>query len=180
MKFKYCPKCGALLEEKYSWDEGGVPYCPVDDTMYFDTPKPCIVAAVVRDNQILLLKQSYIFKDSKVLVSGYVSNGERVEDTVRREIKEETGIDVGDVKYLGSECLAEKEIVMLTFLARYEAGEINKSSEVEWVDWSNIEDALCEMREDEIGKNVVRKVLLEIGYSGEKAYRCDIQSGDCR
>lgn len=176
MKFKYCPKCGRKLVEKYSFDEGGVPYCEFDNIMYFDTPKPCIVVAVIKDDKILLLKQSYIFKNSKVLVSGYVTNGETVEETVCREVKEETGITAEVIKYLGSEYLASKEIIMLTFMARYVEGEINKSSEVEWVEWGQIEDALCEMKEDEIGKRVVRKVLKEIGYTGEKAYRCEIKN----
>lgn len=177
MKFKYCPLCGKILEEKYSWDEGGVPYCSADNIMYFDTPKPCVVVAVIKEDKILLLKQSYIFKNSKVLVSGYVTNGETVEETVYREVKEETGIMVGDIKYLGSDYLASKEILMLTYMAKYIEGEINKSSEVEWVDWSHIEDALCEMTEDEIGKKVVRKVLKEIDYKGKRAYRCE--SGNC-
>lgn len=173
MKFKFCPKCGAKLIEKYSWDEGGVPYCPVDDMMYFDTPKPCVIVAVIKNDKILLLRQSYIFKDSKVLVSGYVCNGESVEETVYREVKEETGVTVDDIKYLGSEYLSSKEIIMLTFMARYIDGEIKKSSEVEWVDWSYLENALCEMNEDEIGKRVVRKVLKELDYRGEKAFRCE-------
>ena len=162
MKFIYCPLCGGELVDKYSWDEGSVPYCPVDDIMYFETPKPCIVVAVMKGKEILLLKQSYIFKNSKVLVSGYVSNGETVEETVYREVKEETGITVGDIKYLGSEYLDSKEIIMLTFMAKYVDGEINKSSEVEWVEWENIDDALSQMTEDEIGKRVVRKLLREI------------------
>lgn len=162
MKFIYCPICGGKLIDKNSWDEGAVPYCPVDDVMYFDTPKPCVVVAVIKGKEILLLKQSYIFKNSKVLVSGYVTNGENVEDTVYREVKEETGITVGDIKYLGSDYLDSKEIIMLTFSALYVEGEINKSSEVEWANWENIDDALSEMSEDEIGKRVVRKILKEI------------------
>lgn len=176
MKYKYCPICGRELEEKYSYDEGGVPYCPVDDIMYFDTPKPCIIVAVVKNDKILLLKQSYIFKNSKVLVSGYVTSGEIIEDTVLREVKEETGITVKDPKYLGSYYLASRDIIMLTFMAQYVDGEIVKSDEVEWVDWSKIEDALCEMSEDEIGKNVVKQVLKEIGYEGKEAYRCEDKS----
>ena len=76
MKYNFCPKCGNKLVEKYSWDEGGVPYCIKDDIMFFDTPKPCIMVAVIKEDKILLLKQSYIYKNSKVLISGYVSNGE--------------------------------------------------------------------------------------------------------
>jgi NAD+ diphosphatase len=176
LKFKYCPLCGRELIEKYSWDEGGVPYCPVDDIMYFDTPKPCIVVAVMKGKEILLLKQSYIFKNSKVLVSGYVTNGESVEETVYREVKEETGVTVDDIKYLGSEYLASKEIIMLTFMAKYVEGEINKSSEVDWVDWGNIDDALSEMSEDEIGKRVVRKLLKEIEYKEKGTSNHEIDS----
>lgn len=178
MKFEYCPICGGKLEEKFSYDEGGVPYCPKDDIMYFDTPTPCVIVAVVKDDKILLLKQSYIFKHSKVLVSGYVTNGEIVEETVLREVKEETGIIVKEPKYLGSYYLSSREIIMLTFMVKYESGDIIKSDEVEWVDWSNLEDALCEMCEDEIGKSVVRKVLENIGYKDKKAYRCD--DGSCK
>ena len=161
MKYNFCPKCGNKLVEKYSWDEGGVPYCIKDDIMFFDTPKPCIMVAVIKEDKILLLKQSYIYKNSKVLISGYVSNGERAEETVR-EVKEETGISVNNVKYLGSECLDSKEIIMLTFMASYAGGEINKSQEVEDVQWILLEDALGEMKEDQIGKRVVNKVLKEI------------------
>lgn len=163
MKFNYCPNCGKKLNIKYSYDEGGVPYCSEDNILFFDTPKPCVIVAVLKGEEILLLKQSYIFKDSKVLVSGYVTSGETVEETVAREVKEETGITVDNIKYLGSEFLASKDILMLTFMARYVEGEINKSSEVEGVEWGKLESAICEMREDEIGKRIVMKVFKEIG-----------------
>lgn len=174
MIYNFCPICGKELIMRDSWDEGEVPYCPVDDIMYFNLPKPCVVVAVVRNHQILLMKQSYTFKNSKVLVSGYVTTGENVEDTVIREVKEETGITINNLKYLGSDVVPAAELLMLTFMADYVEGEITKSNEVEWVDWSNLDDALCEMKEDEVGKRVVRKVLDQIGYAGNHAYRCDI------
>ena len=162
MIFEYCPKCGKKLIEKYSWDEGGVPYCPNDDMMYFDIPKPCIVVAVIREDKILLLKQSYIYKDSKVLLSGYVTNGENIEQTVVREVKEETGINVDSLKYLGSDYVHEKELLMITFMAKYVSGEITPSLEVEWAEWCVIEDAINEMSEDKIGINIVKKVIKEL------------------
>jgi NAD+ diphosphatase len=54
MKFNFCPKCGTKLIMRNSWDEGEVPYCPVCNTMYFDLPKPCVVVAVIKDQEILL------------------------------------------------------------------------------------------------------------------------------
>lgn len=162
MKFNYCPKCGSKLEIKDSWDEGGVPYCPVDEIMYFDTPKPCIVVAIIKEKEILLLKQNYTFENSKVLLSGYVTNGENVEETVHREVKEEAGLTIKDLKYLGSDYLASKEIVMLTFMAVYDSGEILKSPEVDSCEWISLDTALEEMNEDEIGKKIVKKVLAEL------------------
>lgn len=159
MKYKFCPLCGNELEEKYSWDEGGVPYCFKDNVMFFDTPKPCIMVAIVKGDEILLLKQSYIFENSKVLLSGYVSNNESAEEAVIREVKEEAGIDIKNLKYLGSDYVKDKEILMITFMAEYSEGEIEKSTEVEGIGWIKLCEALDQMKEDKIGTRVVRKLI---------------------
>lgn len=159
MKYKFCPLCGSKLEEKYSWDEGGVPYCSRDDVMFFDTPKPCIMVAIVKEDEILLLKQSYIFKNSKVLLSGYVSNNESAEEAVIREVKEEAGINIKNLQYLGSDYVKDKEILMITFMAEYLEGEIEKSTEVEGIGWIKLSEALEEMKEDKIGTRVVKKLI---------------------
>lgn len=159
MKYKFCPLCGRGLEEKYSWDEGGVPYCPHDDVMFFDTPKPCIMVAIIKDDEILLLKQSYIYKNSKVLLTGYVDNNETAEEAVYREVKEEAGIDINNITYVGSDYVKDKEILMITFMADFVSGKINKSDEVEGMGWSKLADALDEMKEDIIGTKVVKRVL---------------------
>ncbi|MBU6136885.1 NAD(+) diphosphatase [Clostridium tertium] len=159
MKYKFCPLCGRGLEEKYSWDEGGVPYCSHDDVMFFDTPKPCIMVAIIKDDEILLLKQSYIYKNSKVLLTGYVDNNETAEEAVYREVKEEAGIDINNITYVGSDYVKDKEILMITFMADFVSGKINKSDEVESMGWSKLADALDEMKEDIIGTKVVKRVL---------------------
>lgn len=159
MKYKFCPKCGRELEMFNCWDEGEVPYCPVDDILYFDTPRPCIVVGVVKDDEILLLKQSYIYKNSKVLISGYVDQNEYAEDTVYREVLEETGIETKNAKYLGSDFVEGKELLMITFMAEYKSGEIKKSDEVEGIGWVKIDEALSQMKEDKIGTKVVKKII---------------------
>ncbi|MGL5649711.1 MAG: NAD(+) diphosphatase [Clostridium sp.] len=159
MKFKYCPICGNELEEKYSYDEGGVPYCKHDDKFFFDTPRPCVVVGVIKEDKILLLKQSYIFKNSKVLISGYVGQNEKVEDTVYREVLEETGIKVRDIDYIGSDYVKNNDLLMLTFIAFYEDGEIKKSNEVEDLGWCKISEALDQMKEDLVGTKAVKKII---------------------
>lgn len=159
MKYKFCPKCGRKLEMFSCWDEGEVPYCSVDNILYFDTPKPCIVVGVVKGDEILLLKQSYIYKNSKVLISGYIDQDECAEDTVFREVIEEAGIEVENIKYLGSDFVEGKELLMITFMAEYKSGEIKKSDEVEEIGWVRIDNALLEMKEDKIGTKVVKKII---------------------
>ena len=159
MKYKYCPMCGKELEIKYSWDEGGVPYCKFDDTMFFDTPKPCIMVGVIKDDEILLLKQSYLYKNSKVLLCGYISNDEKAEDTVLREVKEESGLEVDNLVFLGSEFVEGKELLMLSFMAQYKSGHIVKSDEVEDLGWVKLNEALNQMKEDVVGTKIVKKII---------------------
>ncbi|MEQ8156122.1 MAG: NUDIX domain-containing protein [Clostridiaceae bacterium] len=164
MKYKFCPMCGKELEIMQTWDEGEVPFCKDDNTMFFDLPKPCAVIAVIREEKILLLKQSYIYENSKVLVSGYVGVNETVEETVVREVYEETGISIHKIQYLGSDFVDGKELLMLTFMAFYESGEINKSKEVEALEWIDLKKAIFHMEEDKVGRRVVEKVLHKLGY----------------
>lgn len=159
MKYKYCPHCGAELELRDSWDEGKIPYCKNDDIMFFDLPKPCVVVAVVKGEEVLLLKQSYIYKNSKVLLSGYVGIDESVEETIVREVKEEAGLEISDIKYIGSDFVPNKELLMLTYIAKYKSGNLIKSDEVEHIEWVNLENALDEMKEDCIGQKVINKIL---------------------
>ncbi len=159
MQYKYCPLCGKKLVIKYCWDEGGVPFCETHKELFFNLPKPCIMIGVVKENHILLLKQSYIFKNSKVLLTGYVGIDETAEEAAIREVKEESGLNINGIKYLGSDYVEGKEILMLTYMAFYESGEIVKSDEVEDMGWVKLDEALSVMQEDIVGKKVVEKIL---------------------
>lgn len=108
MKFEFCPICGRKLGEMFCGDEGNVPYCTYDNELFFYTPKPCVMVAVIKGDEILLLKQSYIYKESKVLVSGYIGIDEKAEDTVYREVLEETSIEIQDIEFLGTDYIEGK------------------------------------------------------------------------
>ena len=68
-------------------------------------------------------------------------------------------LNVNGIKYLGSDYVEGKEILMLTYMAFYESGEIVKSDEVEDMGWVKLDEALSVMQEDIVGKKVVEKIL---------------------
>lgn len=159
MKYEFCPICGRKLKKVISGDEGVVPFCCHDTCYYFNTPNPCIMVAVIKNDEILLLKQSYIYKDSKVLVSGYIGIDEKAEDTVYREVLEETSIEIEEIKFLGTDFIKGREILMLTYSAKYKAGIIKPSKEVEEAKWVKIPEAFEKLGENEIGKRVLEKAI---------------------
>src|SRR5207247_10027737 len=68
------------------------------------------------------------------LVAGFVDNGEWLEGAVRREVKEEVGVDVDDIQYVGSQNWPFPSQLMVGFVARYAGGEVI-------VDRDELEDA---------------------------------------
>ena len=63
-------------------------------------------------------------EDRYSVIAGFVEPGERLEEAVRREIREEVGISVKGIKYFGSQTWPFPNSLMLGFTAEYEAGEI--------------------------------------------------------
>lgn len=76
------------------------------------------------------------------LVSGYMKPGETAEQTMRREIEEETGLRVRGLKYAGSWWFARKELLMLGFIVRVTDGVPEPSAEVEAAEWHTAIDAV--------------------------------------
>ncbi|MFD3157260.1 NAD(+) diphosphatase [Haloimpatiens sp. FM7330] len=148
MKFKYCPICGKRLSEKSIGDEGLVKFCLTCNRPYFDMPASCVEVLVINEhNQILLLKQEYISKTHWTIVSGYVKNGETIEETVMREVLEETGQKVERMKYVESYYFKPKQLIMSGFIAFVQSKPFNDSNEVDDIMW-------CEI--DEVNKYIAR------------------------
>ena len=141
---KFCTQCGKPLTYKAVGDEGEQRYCPRCDKFYFDNPAVCVLAAVINENnQVLLLKQNYISKEKYTLCSGYAKKGETLEDTVHREVLEETGYTVYKTEYIGSCYYPPKGIIMPGFIAYTNGRPIlnPKSKEVDEMLWADLDKA---------------------------------------
>jgi NAD+ diphosphatase len=139
MKYIYCPMCGHKLTEKIIGDEGLVPYCDPCNRPYFDNPASCVEVLVMNErNQVLLLKQNYISEHRWGVVSGYVKKGDTLEETVQREVLEETGQHVERMRYVGSYYFQPKEIVMVGYIAFVTARPLGHSNEVDDIMWCDV------------------------------------------
>lgn len=142
MDFNFCAQCGKPLTYKPIGDEGEQKYCPDCDKFYFDNPASCVLVAIINDNnQILLLKQSYISTKNYTLCSGYLKKGDTLEETVAREVLEETGQYVISCEYVQSYCFAPKNLIMTGFIAYVKSSEFVVSNEVDSLMWVDLNKA---------------------------------------
>ena len=130
-----CPRCGADTEIV---ENGWVRKCRVDESNHFPRTDPAIIVAVQdQDGRICLGRQSSWPEGRYSNFAGFVEPGESLEDAVIREVKEESGLDVNEIKYLSSQPWPFPNSIMLAFEAFTDQPEIAKPDgvEIEDVKW---------------------------------------------
>jgi NAD+ diphosphatase len=113
--FIHCPRCGSLTEPILS---GHARKCPVDGSEHFPRVDPAMIVLVTDDSGRCLLARNAMWPERRVSVlAGFVEAGESAEQSVAREVREETGITVDRVTYLGSQPWPMPQSLMLGFRA---------------------------------------------------------------
>lgn len=111
---KYCGQCGALTQHKE--DERAL-QCTSCKMLFFPKISPAIIVAIICNDKILLARNSNFIGGMYSLVAGYVDIGESLEETVAREVKEEVGITVKNVRYYKSQPWPLTGAMMIGFVA---------------------------------------------------------------
>lgn len=160
MHFTYCPYCGTKAIQKTIGDEGKIPFCVRCNLPLWDMFTTSIICAVVNENkEIALLRQEYVSTTKFVCVAGIMKLGETAEDTVRREIKEEIGLNVETVEYISSYPYLKKEMLMLGYRATVKKADFILSGEVDSAEWFAFDKALDKLREGSIAWLLVKSVI---------------------
>ena len=79
MQFKYCAECGHKVEDIKLGDDD-CKICPSCKRIYGRNPLPVVEVLVVNEYNDILLKQNYISEDKWTVVSGYMVEGETIEE----------------------------------------------------------------------------------------------------
>ncbi len=129
-KHQYCGRCGTLTKIE---SNERAKICPKCNLINFPRISPAIIVAVLKDNQILLARSPRFPHKLYSVIAGFVEPGETLEECVKREVKEEIGIQIKNIRYFGSQSWPFPNSLMIAFTANYADGKI-KIDKTEIVD----------------------------------------------
>jgi NAD+ diphosphatase len=119
---RYCGSCGTPTEASPSERARRCPGCGL---LAFPRIAPAVIVLVERGDGRALLARNVSFPGSMFsCIAGFVDPGEALEEAVAREVREEVGIDVCDLRYVASQPWPFPHSLMVGFRARYAGGEI--------------------------------------------------------
>ncbi|MDR0668990.1 MAG: NAD(+) diphosphatase [Treponema sp.] len=118
----YCGSCGTKNTEA---PDELARLCPGCGRREYPRISPAVITIIINDNGDALLAHNRKFADGVYsLIAGFNEAGESLEATVSREIQEEVGLEVKDIRYIASQPWPFPNSLMLGFSARYAAGNI--------------------------------------------------------
>ena len=136
---RYCGKCGSMTIPSKTERARRCPSC---ELVEYPRISPAIIVLIRRGDQILLARSPRFPPGMFSVIAGFVEPGEDLDHAIHREVREETGIAVGNIRYFGSEPWPFPHSLMIGFTADYAGGEIVVDAhEIEsafWFDRENL------------------------------------------
>jgi NAD+ diphosphatase len=134
---RFCGRCGHPTEDKA--DERAKK-CPSCGLINYPRLSPAVIMAIIRDGKILLARNKRFRGPFYSVLAGFVEPGETLEACVQREIREEVGIAVKNIRYFGSQPWPFPNSLMVGFVADYAGGEIRvDNAELMEADWFSVQ-----------------------------------------
>ena len=167
---RHCGRCGAPTREK---ENERAKECTVCGYVAYPRVSPAMMTLVTRGRELLLARAHRFPPGRYSALAGFVEPGETIEDCVRREVKEEVGIDVDGIRYFASQSWSFPHSLMIAFTARYAGGELRPDGrEIADVRWF-APDALPDMPPSlSIARRLIDATAARLrGESSDKAAR---------
>jgi len=128
MDYTFCSHCGSTLESstEEEWDFE----CSECNQKYYFNPTPVVAALVFLDDKLVIVSSKN--KDLWGLPGGYVSIGESLEEAIKREVLEETNLQVKITDFLASYHMVknERNLIFIVFIAEVCSGEPKAGDDV--------------------------------------------------
>ena len=112
-------------------------------------PEPVVGALIFNQENKIFLMKSHKWKNKYVIPGGHVELGEKMEDALIREIKEETGLDIFDIKFIiydefifDKAFWKKKHFILFDFVCKTNSTDVKLDSEGQEYIWVDIKEAL--------------------------------------
>ncbi|MFL0250999.1 NAD(+) diphosphatase [Clostridium neuense] len=120
-KHRFCGRCGARTEDK---EDELAKVCPSCGNIMYPVICPAIIVGITKGDKLLLAHNKNFKNNMYSIIAGFVEAGETLESAVKREVFEEVGIKVKNIRYYKSSSWPFPNSLMLGFFAEYDSGEI--------------------------------------------------------
>ncbi|XP_022112226.1 nucleoside diphosphate-linked moiety X motif 13-like [Acanthaster planci] len=142
LRSRFCSNCGELTAKDPS---GSKRTCPKCSTIHYPVLSPVAIVLVTNGNSCLVVRQPRFMAGMYSAISGFLEPGESLESAVRREVAEEVGLEVEEVKFYSSQSWAfPLSSLMLGCHASLKPGTSDKVS----LDEAELEDSRWLHREE--------------------------------
>lgn len=119
---RFCGRCSTATEPQPG--ERAMK-CPACGLLAFPRLAPAMITLVTRGDKALLARGVQFRQPMYSCLAGFVEPGESLEGAVEREVREEVGIDIGNIRYWGSQPWPFPHSLMVGFMAEWKSGEID-------------------------------------------------------
>ena len=117
---QFCSVCGAPMQKHTDISK----ICTKCNREIWPQLAIAVIVRITRGDEILLVKAHTFTSNHYGLVAGFVETGENLEEAVRREVKEEVGLTICNLRYFGSQTWPFPCGLMVGFTAEWERGDI--------------------------------------------------------
>ena len=122
---RFCPSCGTKTVMQTTISK----QCPNCKYEIYPVVSPAILVLIRKGDAILLVHARNFRGSFYGLVAGFLETGETLEECVRREVMEETGLEINNITYFGNQPWPYPSNLMVGFIADYVSGTIRLQDE---------------------------------------------------
>jgi NAD+ diphosphatase len=157
---QYCGRCGTPTVVKAGERARQCPNC---GQTHYPRIAPAVMALVRRGDELLLARSPHFPPGMHSALAGFVEPGESLEQCLRREVKEEVGVEVTNLRYFSSQPWPFPHSLMIAFQCDYASGEITpEPGEIEAAGWFGLDNLPVLPNRISIARRLIEATLAQI------------------
>ncbi|MFT6366116.1 MAG: NAD+ diphosphatase [Bacteroidia bacterium] len=136
---QFCGRCGSPMEMNV---KERAMQCEPCSVINYPRIAPCIIVLITRGEELLLARNANFPRPLYSTLAGFIEAGETAEETLVREVKEEVGVAVKNIRYFQSQSWPFPSQLMLGYFAEYADGDIvcdmEEIADAQWFHYSDL------------------------------------------